>query len=192
MWASFVLAPAGGDGAGSGGATPPRLVVVFVFVPFGRKSFDLARDVFVRLATASPLARPETAGRAPVAAAHACVTTCIPACLRLRTLIDATRFTTSAGVVVVAGASAASGVDSRLIPPESGDGGAEDGDGAQIGGGGGGWARRGGGEKSVARELGVLFGSRSVRPLDPYKYRPSWDFGLGPKTFFRFCLVYGY
>jgi hypothetical protein len=100
------LAPTSGDGARSRGR-PPRLFVVFEFVLFSGKDFYLARDVFgavVGLAAATPFARPGTAGTTPMAASPACGTTCVPARCRLRTLVDATRFTTSAGVVGVAGA----------------------------------------------------------------------------------------
>jgi hypothetical protein len=59
----------------------------------------------------------------------------------LRTLVDATRFTTSAGVAGALAATresgwdselapAAGGVDSRLMPPRLGDGDAENGEGA--------------------------------------------------------------
>jgi hypothetical protein len=119
--------------------------------------FGLARDAFAFVATA------ETS---PVdVAAPDCGTTCIPARRRFTPLVAETvAFTfiaeTVAGVAGVTGvvggaveapattgegggacevATAAGGVDSRLIGDKLEGGGAEEGEGAQISGGGGGW-----------------------------------------------------
>jgi hypothetical protein len=164
-WASFALAPTSGDRTGSG-AGPPRFVVVFNFVLFSDKDFDLAHDVFgtgVGLVAAAPLAWSGTARTTPVAVAPACETTCVPARRHFTPIVDDTivaTFAGVAGVAEVAGvvgvvveapattgegggtcevATAAGGLDSRLIREKSEGGGAEEGEGAQIGDGGGGW-----------------------------------------------------
>jgi hypothetical protein len=153
----FVVA-SGGGGGGSGEGTgrgAPRLVTAFTFVLLGPILFGLARDAFGFIATV------ETS---PVdVAAPDCGTTCVPARRRFTPPIAETVVASSAGVAGVAGvtvvvggaaeapattgegggacevATAAGGVDSRLIGDKSEGGGAEEGEGAQIGGGGGGW-----------------------------------------------------
>jgi hypothetical protein len=151
-WVTFVVA-SGGSGGGEGtGRGAPRLVVTFTFVLLGPVFFGLARDAFGFVATT---------GTSPVdAAAPDCRTTCVPARRRFTPLVTETVVASSAGVAgvawVVGGAAeapattgegggayevatAADGVDSRLIGDKSEGGGAEEGEGAQISGGGGGW-----------------------------------------------------
>jgi hypothetical protein len=147
-WATFVVASGGGGGGEGTGRGAPRLIAAFTFILLGPVLFGLARDAFGFVATI------ETS---PVdAAAPDCRTTCVPACCRFTPLVTETVVASSAGVAGVAGvvggaaeaptttgegggacevATAAGGVDSRLIGDKLEGGGAEEGEGAQIDGG---------------------------------------------------------